>query len=911
MKVPYQLRRLASAEPATALFVPGSDAAELLHVIEALKLPTWPEVFAVADGFVVKLPTGRNREEAVTPRSLTVAARGAIRLRALAANLLLPVDAELVPALLPDEAEALVRQRGLLFLPQGRVLAYAADRPLPVGSLLRLVDVERGDARPLPQPTALADELVDISLAEPEGTPDDMLEAGRAEIGSEAPELPGASKPAQALGQALFQLGQGLAWLGQGLKLSGLAGAGARLLSAALALAPALSEKLMGAQEAALRDLLRDFRDGNIDKALRRALPLGGDPQRGLPAQNARLPTHRLFYSLLDLLGSGGPRSIWFTRPSDTYALLAAEYRKQAQSAAQRGDHRRAAFIYGRLLHDFSSAALVLAEGGLHRDAATIYEKKLNDPRSAARQWEAAGEIDRAVAIYERIGEYALAGDALRRAGEEERAVKEYELAAMALTGDQHFYEAGELLRTQARRPDLALEYYGTGWEVRQPGGAVPCVLRLVQHHAGRADTRSLLALADEAGPYVDEQGPDAAGSFYNELARLADSGSPMADELRDRALTGLARQLRTSGAPAWTPLFGGCTWPAPLLHDAQYALKQLRRSAPVTAPPRRLKANIVAVTAVCHVPMTGDVFLGGANGDVICYQGGDGSLLKVTGSTGHAVLSLAAHVAGTLLAVLREWDGESMLLTALDRGKQWGVATQRVIRGREKAWICSPATHLGLSDHLVLAVGGTLLYHRFPVLVCEETLTAGQLSDTVVAAFHVRRIESSQRDYLVCFHENGAVVARLLNVTFQGMEWGSPVTWQISWSPAVPDHTALQLPLLHIVREVEQLRITGIDSAGILRHSRLNLDGDERTVLRSFHPTMAPYRAFAVLQDEVLLAGVHEWGIEWWQPSQSRPRITSVRLQNPVAAVALSADEILVISADGNLTRIQRPSQR
>ena len=69
---------------------------------------------------------------------------GAVRLRALATNLFLPADAELVPALLDDEAEGLARDRGLVFLPGGRILGFdprarstpsalltAAERPRP------------------------------------------------------------------------------------------------------------------------------------------------------------------------------------------------------------------------------------------------------------------------------------------------------------------------------------------------------------------------------------------------------------------------------------------------------------------------------------------------------------------------------------------------------------------------------------------------------------------------------------------------------------------------------------------------------------------------------------------------------------------------------------------------------------
>src|SRR6266849_1966183 len=98
---------------------------------------------------------------------------------------------------------------------------------------------------------------------------------------------------------------------------------------------PSLSEKLMVDQEAMLRELLRQFRAGNIEDALKRALPLDADPARGSAfAQNASLPTHNLFYSLVNLLAGsgGGPGAFWQTRDQTYYELL-NEYRKQAELA--------------------------------------------------------------------------------------------------------------------------------------------------------------------------------------------------------------------------------------------------------------------------------------------------------------------------------------------------------------------------------------------------------------------------------------------------------------------------------------------------------------------------------------------------------------------------------------------------
>src|SRR5262245_54767939 len=108
MKVAFRLRRRQTAEPAAALLLPSNRVEDLLALGVRLGGVPLPPVYALTDGFLVKRPA-----------SATEIPCGVLRLRALAADLFLPVDAELVPALLDDEAQALVRGRGLVFLPGG------------------------------------------------------------------------------------------------------------------------------------------------------------------------------------------------------------------------------------------------------------------------------------------------------------------------------------------------------------------------------------------------------------------------------------------------------------------------------------------------------------------------------------------------------------------------------------------------------------------------------------------------------------------------------------------------------------------------------------------------------------------------------------------------------------------------
>ena len=406
-------------------------------------------VHAIAGGFLFRLPDAVSRADHETHEVFP----GVIRLRALSPGLFVPVDAALTPALLPDEASALVRQRGLVFLPGGVVLEFNPAVPLSAGDLLAVPRRPPRSWQPLPAKSSRPTQLNAILLDIPDQPPEAIIEAGGSGIGVEAPRPPAAGAGKTLAGNATANLGKGLMWLGDKLGVQGLAGLGASLVAGAMKAVPRISEAVLGQQEAALRELLRQFREGNVEDALRRALPLGAAGGRGgTTAQDANLPTHSLFYRLGELLGTGQGGSVWLAA-SNVYEDLEAAYRRAAEEATRRGDYRRAAFIYGKLLQDWRLAAGVLARGGLHHDAAILYLEKLNDRHAAARAFEEAGEVDRALDLYCSHGEHILAGNLLMRAGEAERTVEEYTLAADKEAANGRHLVAGDLMTASAGAP--------------------------------------------------------------------------------------------------------------------------------------------------------------------------------------------------------------------------------------------------------------------------------------------------------------------------------------------------------------------------------------------------------------------------------------------------------------------------
>lgn len=643
-RIPFRLARAADpVGPASAALVEveGDGAGPLADFLARLEPGRGATPFRVAGGFLVVLGPGR---EDPGP--------GPIRLRSPGGNLYLPVDAELVPPLLDDEVAALTRATGLVFLPGGRVLGFDPAEPVDPADLVAAARVPGPSGwQPFPDRPARVEVLREIHrdpptsaaaaiLAAPgedppaggEANPDAGPEADAAGVGVEAPARPDARGVMASLaGRAALGMGQGLVRLGAMLGNVGLARLGARWAAEAAGRVPRLSETLFGRQEGAIRELLRQFRSGEVDRALRHALPLGGaeGPGSGMPArpsQATRLPARDPRYSLAALLGQGGwgPASAWLVA-DDLQDELRRAYLAAADAAEAAGDFRRAALIHGRLLGDLRRAAGLLERGGLFHDAAVLYRDRLQAPREAARCLEAAGATDQALRLLRDGRFHAEAGDLLRRLGDEDAAVAEYaEAAGQLATGmARDHLAAGDLLRTRAGRSDLALPYYADGWRCRLSSNAVPCLLRMVRLHADEAAGGAILERVGEAEAWFERM-PSGAGasSFFNDIAAVAELPRLAAfrDELRDRALLGLAGQLRRGvevGGRAGTltsALLGSWSgWPPDVVADARHAVGSAGPAIARARPaPRRIRLEPFGRVAACgHAPGSGSLLLG------------------------------------------------------------------------------------------------------------------------------------------------------------------------------------------------------------------------------------------------------------------------------------------------------------
>src|SRR5262249_40102879 len=173
-----------------------------------------------------------------------------------------------------------------------------------------------------------------------------------------------------------------------------------------------------------------------------------------------------------------------------------------------------------------------------------------------------------------------------------------------------------------------------------------------------------LLALVGEADGFLGPPGNEvAAGQFYNALARLADRTglAEVRDELRDRALLALAGKLRQAsggGRANTVPTLLGESgaWAAPTVSRARFAV----HAAKERPTPREQSGHGVtwlrlggAVTATCAAARRGAVFLGFADGAVVCFDPCRNRVETVGQVQGLPVAAVATDPEGEVVVML------------------------------------------------------------------------------------------------------------------------------------------------------------------------------------------------------------------------------------------------------------------
>jgi hypothetical protein len=915
LRVPFHLFRRDKPAPAVGLLLESDDPADLLAACARLDDPL---IFPVAGGFLIVA-------DSASP------VPNAARLRRLSENCYLPADADLVPALLPAEAVDLTVTRGLVFRPNRPPLAFEPANPFRPAAFLMVKKPRLDDWEPFPEGPKIADRLLAITRIISDPPIDEMLAGDGPSVGTDDARPPASGVGRRALGKMSAGLGKGLGAIGKAIGSKKLGELGDKLKAKGAEIAPRISEDLLGRQEAALQHLLKKFREGKTDDALRHAVPVGKEAGRGSrPYASDRLPSRGLFWTLSGLFGSGQIGSIWVGGNPDTWRDLIAEYHRAAREASERGDFRRAALIYGKLLSDFRSAAVMLSKGGLHREAGILFRDKVGDLTRAAYEFAEAGDHEEALRLYRESHLHVEAGDLLRRIGEEDLALAEYHKAAdRVIQLRQDHVEAGDILLKKTGRADLAGVYYARGWEARSNSlslarNASACAERLVEIY-GLAENRDhFWQLLGEAEDWLREPGwSHDAGRFFNKVAECAELPHLKNDrpEIRDRCRLGLAEKLRqhtqvehTAGTIV-SDLFGAKDrWSPAVVSDADFALRaslkqRTRLEKPTPRPTAVISLHNGTVTAAVQAPESGDVFVGFRDGTVMRYDPDGGVVRTVVHreiTPAGEALGISTDPVGEWVAVLRSGSAGPTDVSSLTAWRRLG-------------------TDFSLHEQTLLPPAGQDVFGLLPLIIQifgESAIGVGTtngvlwfMQRTLVPDVHAPSATLPATTYLKLRIPEPAGADSVF--TFQGgsVSWGGGKAF-VGWMPdPAPGSTLFTPQVSWNVSSHNSVQLAGLFDNGHLYCTDVERqdDGTLNVRTRSF-ASPGEFRAATVWGAGkaigVTATGKVHWlrvagtGFEEWSPATSLP--TPAR---PVACFpSYQTTELLVVLENDGLVRVRVP---
>jgi hypothetical protein len=931
VQVPLRLARRDSPPAADAFLLLAEGFGPLADACAKFG-DVLPHVYSVHGGFLLVARASPARPPV-----------GTIRLRRLTGDAFILADSALLPSLLTDEVTALTRDRGLVVLPGGQVFAFDPTRPLPIGDWLAVARVRRSEWQPFPPRPERPDRLTTIERPARTVVVIELLSAGQPEgaaplpgAGEGSPDgagrIPEGARPPG--GSMLGRIGAGvklgfgqlLAWLGRALAAPGLAKKGADMARQALEQVPRLSEKVLGAQEAALREVLRQLRSGDIEKALRHAPIAVPDPN--VPSRvgtDARLGTRDPRYSLRDLITSGGGGGVGWLGGADVWAELAREYRRLAQEAAARGDYRRAAYLHGVLLRDLRSAANALMAGGLFRDAALLFRDKLNDDRSAAHAFEQAGDYDEAIRLLEKHNEYERAGDLLRRLGDGARAADFYTRAAEVFAAKGQWVAAGDLLRRNVGDRKRAAEFYRAGWTAGA-AESVACGERLLDEHFVAGEWAEVRTLFDEAARGLTPPRSRDAGRFFNYVLKVGDPFLPpdLRDELTDRVRLLFAAHLRANtGGSGWagelvSELFGREThWPGPVVRDAAFSSRAtVRRPAtptPLTHEPVVPLAE-GRVTAVAVARDTGDIVVATSSA-LVFWEVDEGRVLPVCSIVWRDVFALSVASAGGLVYVLYaddDNDDDSSLGCFASPSRRGSFRAQGQVfiavpdvNARDCYLQPEPSSHRG-EPIITLSTPDKRLTFRGVNLQPERT-TSFRPSSGGTTHLLVEHDESCSWEW----------EGRDLRCRYVDGPTSTGCTCQVPWVPGRPEGGTLDGTRVDWITPIQRvLEVAGVDADGALYWSEFDARGSGSTRSKTVTETHHDRFLAACLLGPGAVAAVTGQNEVHWLRVTGGPRFRAWapprKLAVPARAVAIvsrpHANEVVAVLDDGSAVRVPKP---
>ena len=223
-------------------------------------------------------------------------------------------------------------------------------------------------------------------------------------------------------------------------------------------------EQLMYRNQKEMEKLL-DMMKKDPAKAMKFALPLDESGlNRGGSGGSYKFGSFRNSSSLFDQPPTTGKGSGQGIDVGDYFSKLRAQYRQSAAELIAAGEYEEAAYIYLKLLKDYTSAASTLERGHLYKEAATVYLKHCKNKRKAAECYERGMMLQPAVALYKEVHMHEKVGDLYKQLGDQENAVKYYEIRRDELIEGLQFLQASQFVMDKLDDREQSESLALSGW---------------------------------------------------------------------------------------------------------------------------------------------------------------------------------------------------------------------------------------------------------------------------------------------------------------------------------------------------------------------------------------------------------------------------------------------------------------
>lgn len=219
-------------------------------------------------------------------------------------------------------------------------------------------------------------------------------------------------------------------------------------------------------------DKLMNLLKNNPEEALKYAIPLDGDGiTRGGAAARFDLSKRWTDFSLFKNNGNGTNGSI---NLGDHFHTLHNQYQATALELVQKKDYHKAAFVYMKLLKNYSQAAEALELGEYYQEAATIYLKHGHNKLKAAQCYEKGNFITEAIDLYKTLNDNEKVGDLYMRISNQRQAMVYYEKVVENYKINHQYIKASAVYIGKMKDPIAGQGSLLEGWNMNKD--AVNCL---------------------------------------------------------------------------------------------------------------------------------------------------------------------------------------------------------------------------------------------------------------------------------------------------------------------------------------------------------------------------------------------------------------------------------------------------